>query len=66
MGCGSSNEGKSDDFFYCFTKEEITLIQQIKEKAQEEARKEELSLLYQKIKIDLKKKEKTITEYLVL
>ena len=75
MGCGSTNEEKnqkSDDFFYCFTKEEISLIQQIKAKKQEddfggeEPKKEEISLIYQKIKIDLKKKEKAITEYLVL
>lgn len=39
MGCGSTNEEKiqkSDDFFYCFTKEEISLIQQIKAKKQED------------------------------
>ena len=78
MGCSSENEERNqklDDFFYCFNKEEIALIKQLKGNKEQTALKEEegpgkkeegLSVLFVKRKIDLTKREKTLTEYLVL
>lgn len=76
MGCGSSKQetktNKSNDFFYCFNKEEISLINEIKEKTEENIKnggdeeKDKIKTIYQKIELDLLKKEKTFTDYLVL
>ena len=39
MGCSSASEDtsqkKSEGFFYCFTQDEINLIEQLKEKEQQ-------------------------------
>ncbi len=76
MGCGSmkveTKPNKSNDFFYCFNKEEISLINDIKEEIEEnienggDEEKDKIKTIYQKIKLDLLNKEKTYTDYLVL
>ena len=76
MGCSSANEDisqkKSEGFFYCFTQDEINLIEQLKEKAlegssnQAEQKKDQIYPIYQKVVVNLAKKDKTLTDYILL
>jgi len=76
MGCGSMKEetkpNKPNGFFYCFNKEEISLINETKEKIDENIKnggdeeKDKIKTIYQKVELDLLNKETTYTDYLVL
>lgn len=69
MGCSSTNEksGNSNDFSYCFKKSEISSINELKKKKDEEGvDADSCSTIYQKIEIDLTKKEHIFKEYRVL
>lgn len=69
MGCSSTNEksGNSNDFSYCFKKSEISSINELKKKKDEEGvDADSCSTIYQKIEIDLTKKEQIFKEYRVL
>ena len=69
MGCGSTNEklGKSNDFSYCFKESEISLINELKKKKDEEGvDADSFSTIYAKVETDLTKKEQIFKEYRVL
>ena len=69
MGCGSTNEklGKSNDFSYCFKESEISLINELKKKKDEEGvNADSFSTIYAKVETDLTKKEQIFKEYRVL
>ena len=71
MGCSSMNEneksGKSKDFSYCFKESEISTINELKKKKDEEGvAADSFSIIYKKLEIDLTKKEQIFKEYIVL
>ena len=69
MGCGSTNEksGNSNDFSYCFKESEISSINELKMKKDEEGvAADSFSTIYKKLEIDLTKKEQIFKEYRVL
>ena len=61
-----------ENLFYCFNKEEISLIKELKEKEDQDIRngveeqKDELQTLYKKVEINIIGNEKNFTDYIVL
>ena len=65
-------EKEPENLFYCFNKEEISLIKELKEKEDQDIRngveeqKDELKTLYKKVEINIIGNEKNFTDYIVL